>query len=157
MELLQKALAFRYTPTLGMAISRVFARQLAHPRCSFFRLQKLEIRSCAFDSGQAGQRNLSSRVVGESGKEYVRKEVLRAWPRDPRLNIYRAECVLDPHFSVHSSKLIPTVQLPRTTIRRQARVGILRPTFSRAVKGICWHPVPSHARGSQRGSTHLDI
>lgn len=42
---------------------------------------------------QTGLKRMSSTVKGASGREYVTKDVLRKWLKNPEFNIYRAECV----------------------------------------------------------------
>lgn len=57
------------------------------------RLQQWSTRSFIPSLDQTGPKWMSSTVIGESGREYVMKDVLRKWPKDPEFNIYRVECV----------------------------------------------------------------
>ncbi|KAG8162571.1 hypothetical protein KVR01_008336 [Diaporthe batatas] len=63
---------------------------LVRPAC---RLQQWSTRVPRPSLEQTGLRKISSTVRGESGREYIIKEVLRRkWPNKPEYNIYRAEC-----------------------------------------------------------------
>lgn len=56
-------------------------------------MQQSLMRSFARNFDQTDLKRISSTVTGASGREYVKKDVLRSRHNNPGFNIYRAECV----------------------------------------------------------------